>query len=240
MFRRAHLILASVAFLSACSNPPTEGTTNDAAGTAAPASAPAAGGNPAPGGSFAQPVNRIGRFDALEGEAVIIRGPQRIAVTAGYAALPGDQVETTANGKVQLTLTDHSVIAIGPNTKIVVSELLLENRTRSGRLSVLIGQFWMHVTQWKAGESHWDIATPNAVAGVRGTTLWGSTEKDTICSLDGTVEVTSIKAAGLPPATLTAGNCATALSQGKLEPLTPTKDQLKDYLGEVLIPSAPR
>jgi len=182
----------------------------------------------------------VGRIDALDGKAVLIHGDQRIAATAGYPVFAGDRLETGAGGKVQVTLADHSVVAIGSGTTLVVSELLLEGGNRTGRLSVAIGKFWLHVTQWKKGESNYEIATPNAVAGVRGTTLWGDTGVDAICALDGTVEVRSLKAAGLAPATLTTGNCASALSQGKLEPLAPSKETVAGYLAEVLIPSAPR
>ena len=185
---------------------------------------------------------RVGRIDALDGRAVLIHGDQRIAATAGFPVMAGDRLETAEGGKVQVTLVDHSVVAIGAGTTIEVSSLLLDaDGNRTGRLSVLIGKFWLHVTQWKKGQSSYEVATPNAVAGVRGTTLWGDTKVDAICALDGTVEVRTLKDdAGLAPATLTAGNCASRLSEGMLEPLAPSKETIDGYLKEVLIPSAPR
>jgi len=195
------------------------------------------------GGNDANPAAvRIGRIDALDGKAVLIHGDQRIAATAGYPVMAGDRLETGEGGKVQVTLVDHSVVAIGGGTTIEVSSLLLDaDGSRTGRLSVAIGKFWLHVTQWKKGPSSYEITTPNAVAGVRGTTLWGDTKVDAICSLDGTVEVRTLKDdAGLAPVALTAGNCASKLSEGMLEPLAPSKETIDGYLKEVLIPSAPR
>ncbi|HET6343446.1 MAG TPA: hypothetical protein VFH51_00885, partial [Myxococcota bacterium] len=75
-----------------------------------------------------------------------------------------------------------------------------------------------------------------AVAGIRGTTLWGDTALDAVCSLDGDVSVASKADAGLPAAALTAGHCAAEMGKGKLTPLQPTEAQVKGYLGEVLIP----
>ena len=94
----------------------------------------------------------------------------------------------------------------------------------------------MNVTRWTgSGSSRYEIATPTAVAGVRGTTLWGDTQVDAICALEGTIEVRSLTQSGLPPVSLNAGNCASALSQGKLAPMAPTKAKIEEYLDEVLI-----
>jgi hypothetical protein len=142
---------------------------------------------------------------------------------------------------VQVTLTDQSVVAIGPNTRLEMSAYAIDTDSRTGRITIAAGRFWMHVKKWtKPGASLYEVSTPNAVAGVRGTTLWGDTDVDAICALEGSIEVRSLRQSGLAAAVLSAGNCASQLSQGKLEPLAPTKEQLDKYLKEVLIPSAPR
>ena len=221
-------LLALILTLGSCAGPSDKAP--DDVAPARVANPPAAG----------EAVKRIGKIDALDGEAVIVHDGKRIAATAGFPVFPGDMLETGPSGKVQVTLLDNSVVAIGGGSKVEITELLLEGAGRSGSLAVAVGKFWMRITQWKKGDSRWEIQTPNAVAGVRGTTLWGSTEVDAICALEGTIEVRSRKDANLAAASLTAGNCASELSHGKLTPLAPDKATIDAYLKEVLIPSAPR
>jgi len=178
----------------------------------------------------------IGRVDAVEGSSSILHDGARSAAVVGAGLEARDSIETGTDGKIRIIFIDASVLAIGAGTHLALSELQIDDSNRSGRIDVAIGKFWMQVSKWqKPGSSRYEIATPNAVAGVRGTTLWGDTQVDAICALEGSIEVRSLKQSALPPATLSAGNCASALSQGKLEPMTPSSQQLQRYLGEVLI-----
>ena len=78
---------------------------------------------------------------------------------------------------------------------------------------------------------------PEAVAGVRGTTLWGDIDVDAICALEGTIEVRSLKSKRKKTKAkkLAAGQCAAQLSKGKTKLLEPTPGQVREYLSEVLI-----
>ncbi len=159
----------------------------------------------------------------------------RRAITAGDTLAAGDEVETGPDGKVRLRLVDASVLAIGNGTRIGLVELTQDDERR-GRLSLATGRFWMHVTAWiGSGASLVEVATPTAVAGVRGTTLWGDTDVDAICALEGTIEVRSLVAPTVPPVTLGAGSCASRLSRGELAPLAPGAEEVERYLREVLI-----
>jgi hypothetical protein len=181
-------------------------------------------------------VPPIAVVEATEGETTVIHESQKLTAAPGLRLAAGDRLETGAPGKMRVRLSDDSVLAMGANTKLALVELVMDGEARRGRIDVALGRFWMNVTKWTGqGESRYEVATPNAVAGIRGTTLWGDTGVDAICALEGTIEVRSRRNEDLPPSTLSAGNCASRLSEGELAPLTPTSEQLQSFLGEVLI-----
>lgn len=177
----------------------------------------------------------IAVVEAAEGDSSVLHETQKIAAQSGLRLVAGDRLET-AEGKMRVRMKDDSVLAVGNNTRLALSDLAMDERSRSGRIDVAAGRFWMHVEKWTgSGDSRYEVATPSAVAGVRGTTLWGDTQVDAICALEGTIDVRSRKDASLQAAVLSDGRCAARLSEGKLAPLTPTPDQIQKYLDEVLI-----
>jgi hypothetical protein len=178
----------------------------------------------------------IAVVEAVEGDASVVHGSQKTAAAPGLRLTAGDRLETGTPGKMRARLTDDSVLAIGANTTLALAELALDDAARRGRIDVALGRFWMNVTKWTGtGESRYEISTPTAVAGVRGTTLWGDTDVDAICALEGTIEVRSRRSPDLPPASLSAGNCASKLREGELAPLAPSPEQLQKFLDEILI-----
>lgn len=183
-----------------------------------------------------QPIVTIGNIDAIEGDAFHWHDAQRNPAQVGAELRAGDRLETGVHGKIKATLSDKSVVAIGAGTQLQVSDLTVDDKGRTGRVKVAAGRFWMQITKWTGkGTSHYDVETPNAVAGVRGTTLWGDSEVDAICALEGTIEVRSLVEPALTPAKLEPGKCASELSHGKLAPFAPTPEQIEGYLSEVLI-----
>lgn len=178
----------------------------------------------------------IGVVEAVEGQASIVHEAESLDAAPGIRLSAGDRLETGTPGKMRVRLSDDSVLAIGASSRVSLAELTMDEVARRGRIDVAIGRFWMNVTKWTGGgESRYEIATPAAVAGVRGTTLWGDTDVDAICALEGAIEVRSRKNDSLGPASLSSGNCASRLSEGELAPLTPTSEQIQKFLDEVLI-----
>ena len=178
------------------------------------------------------------KVEAVVGKPLIHRNNEKIPAKPDMILLPHDNVETAATTKIRIKFSDGSIISVGPKSKIALESLVVTDRKRSGSLKVLVGRFWMNVSKWAQprGESLWEVSTPNAVAGIRGTVLWGDTQVDAICALEGQIEVRNLKKPDLKPASLDAGHCAAKLSKGKLAPLKPTPKQVKTYLKQVLIP----
>ncbi len=147
---------------------------------------------------------------------------------------PGEVIVTDASSKVKLLLADDSVLAIGPGSRIVLDELQLSAESRATKLRVLAGRFKIAIAKFFGKASAYEIRTPTAVAGVRGTVLWGDTTLDAVCALDGHVEVRALSGNGAP-AQLTAGECVNQMADGKTTPLKPSAAELAAYLKEVTL-----
>jgi hypothetical protein len=190
---------------------------------------------PATPRGVAGPVS-IAVVEAVEGDVTVLHESKKLPAAPGLRLVAGDGLETGSPGKARVRLADDSILALGASTQLALTRLAMDEATRSGRIDVALGRFWMKVEKWTGtGASAYEVATPSAVAGVRGTTLWGDTDVDAICALEGTIEVRSVRDTTLAAASLSAGNCASRLSKGELAPLTPTSEQLQKFLDEVLI-----
>lgn len=186
-------------------------------------------------GQISAAAATIGSIDAVEGTASLTRAGKTTVAAKGASLAVGDTLTTVDPGKLRLLFRDGTLIALGSKSKITLTAFKTTNDGRTARFDVAAGKFWAKVSAWAGGgPSFLEYRTPNAVAGVRGTTLWGDIDVDAICSLDGSIEVRSTVGAS-PSAVLAAGECAAQLSQGKTTPLKPTATQVEAYLDQVLI-----
>lgn len=110
---------------------------------------------------------------------------------------------------------------------------MLEAQGRSARLRVLAGTFKIAIAKLISGKTDYEIRTPTAVIGVRGTVVWGDVAIDAVCSLDGKVEVRSL--ADPEAAELTAGQCVRQMGRGAPQRHTPTAAELEGYLKAVTL-----
>lgn len=176
-------------------------------------------------------AGEAGLVAAINGAPTVARDGATRALARGDAVAAGDRIATDAAARVKILLADDSVLTIGPDTEVVLDQLLLGDERRSARLRVLAGRFKLAIAAWFGGASDYEVTLPTAVVGVRGTVLWGDTARDTVCALQGTVEVRALR--GGATATLERGHCATRMGQGEIAPLTPSPAELRRFLAEV-------
>lgn len=84
-----------------------------------------------------------------------------------------DILETGDNGRVQILLTDQSVMTLSPGSKLRISEQLYNPRKKERRsvFNLFRGKVRSLVSKYvNAARSKFEIHTPTAVAGVRGST----------------------------------------------------------------------
>lgn len=170
----------------------------------------------------------------INGTPTTERAGKTTPLHSGDTAATGDVLVTDATAKAELLLPDGSLLTIGPKSRVVVDAFLADSAGLKARLRVLAGQFKIAIAKFAGGPSDYEIRTPTAVAGVRGTVLWGDTVRDAICALEGEITVRSLKAKG-KPAHLGAGECVHRMGAGKTTPLKPTAAELAAYLAEVTL-----
>ena len=125
----------------------------------------------------------------VNGAPTVVRAGKSQPLHRGDIVSPGDTVDTDAASKVKILLADDSVLAIGPRSRVTLQDFLLAPRNRTVHLEVLAGRFKIAIAKFFGGTTSYTVRTPTALAGVRGTVLWGDTDLDAICALDGTVDV---------------------------------------------------
>jgi hypothetical protein len=121
-----------------------------------------------------------GTVTFLAGEASRVHGDQREALALGGAVYQGDVVETARRTRLELKLSDASVLRLGPVSRVELDAAAFgaspDDRKVSAKLRV--GNVWANVTKALGGEARFEVKTENAVAGVRGTTFRVDASKD--------------------------------------------------------------
>jgi hypothetical protein len=92
----------------------------------------------------------------------------------------GDQVETGPNTKMEITLPDGSLLRFAETTrfKIIAIDMHEGSGTRNAKINVALGKTWANVNKGLKIKPNIDVASDNAVAGVRGTVYRMNVEED--------------------------------------------------------------
>jgi hypothetical protein len=132
------------------------------------------------------------------GEVLTLRGPVTVTqdgkttkLYRGASVIAGDQLRTGRNARLKLRMIDGAEITLGENSEFFVREYEMRAAEGAGVavLEVTKG-FFRAVTGriTKLRENKFQVKTPLAVIGVRGTDFWGEQHpnKLRIAMLDGT------------------------------------------------------
>ena len=136
---------------------------------------------PAPASPVAQVVApRIGTFKDIQGDAWIGAEAARRAAQSGAGVSVGDRLSTGPQGAATLTLKDGTVLTLGPNTTMDLSQFQFDSTTQQGNflLDLLRGSVRV-VTGLlvKINPDRFKVQTPTSVVGVRGTDFIVETEE---------------------------------------------------------------
>ncbi len=80
-----------------------------------------------------------------------------------------DSVRTAADGAARLRLADNSIMAMGPNTSVVLKEFTLNSMRRDVNVNLNNGKVRSQVAKHRGRESRFQITSPNAVMAAQGT-----------------------------------------------------------------------
>lgn len=131
----------------------------------------------------------------LAGTAEVARASAGFAAAAdGDLVAAGDRVRTAERSHAVITFFDGSTLTLEPSTTVTVEEVSANGDAISIRISQAIGRTWATVSRLADPNSRFELKTPTATAGVRGTGFITEVRADgssSVQTTDGTVEVTA-------------------------------------------------
>lgn len=114
----------------------------------------------------------IARIKQSSGVAVVQRGNQQLKPAPGLQLLAGDRLVTGKDGRMSLTFIDNTRFAVGPNSRIAVSEFQYDRTRQKGSFVTQVDRGSLAVVSGRIAKSDRDamkVRTPNTLLGVRGT-----------------------------------------------------------------------
>ena len=114
----------------------------------------------------------IARIKQSSGLAAVERGTQRLKAAPGLPLLAGDRLVTGKDGRMSLTFVDNTRFAVGPNSRVSVSQFQYDRTRQSGEFVTQVDRGSLAVVSGKIAKSKRDamkVRTPTSLLGVRGT-----------------------------------------------------------------------
>jgi len=155
-------------------------------------------------------ADTVGVFTVTRGEVQLLRGQNYLAASSGVEIQSEDIIETGKNAAAQVDMEDGSVLKLGPETRVALSEYKLDSNKSvvSATLDVLSGWLRFAVAKLKP-QGKYSFNTPVLTVGVRGTegTIEAANEQGGLHLEEGAVDVAPAgpDLIGVPPLRVTSG-----------------------------------
>ena len=122
----------------------------------------------------------LGKIEHMKGGVSVQRRDGREAKgETGMALYPGDQITTGKLAEVQFVLPPGRQFRLGPEAQVSIDELSSsEGEDQQPVMRLVLGYLWSKIQKLTGRKTAFDLHTPTAVMGVRGT------EFETVVSLD--------------------------------------------------------
>jgi hypothetical protein len=118
------------------------------------------------GASLAQ---QIGNIASASGAGVVQTAAGRRALAAGLRLSVGDVVSTDAGSKAQLIFDDGTKVVVGPGSRLEIEEILMQSGGTAERFAVSAVGGTFRFISGKSAKKAYEITTPTATMGIRGT-----------------------------------------------------------------------
>ncbi len=134
------------------------------------------------GSSFSVEKNPVqGVVTYMEGSAKVKSSGTGTAsdLTVNSLVQPGDTIETTGKGRVELLINKESVVRVRENSRVAVKEYRDTKKEKgSTKVDFSLGTVWTRVKKFKDSVMRFQLELPTAMAGVHGTVYQASVEND--------------------------------------------------------------
>jgi hypothetical protein len=130
--------------------------------------------------------------EGVQMPAWVERGGERKPLSPGMELRSGDRLSTGAGSRLLLRLAEGSLVKLGENGNLNLTELVPARDVFRGAIAVFEGAF-RFTTQAIGAKRRRDIniSVAQVTAGIRGTDLWGRQRNDIqiVCLIEGRIEV---------------------------------------------------
>jgi FecR protein len=142
-----------------------------------------------------------GLFMVVKGDVKVTSSGNTTAARVGTKVQVGDLVATGKDSRAKIVMTDRNVINVSPETQMKIEEYTSTEQSKNVKLSLLNGKIRNNVEQkYDNDKNKFEVRTPTAVAGVRGTqfiTSYSEANKTTeVITLRGSVEFRTLTTGG--------------------------------------------
>jgi len=179
---------------------------------------------------YAESADEAGKITAVEGVAEILRGgvPPALPANPGDPVFIKDIVRTKSDSKVEITFSDGSILRLAQKSRMDISEYVAGTKGTiklpRGKVQAIVPR---DITKRISARdaNRFEIHTPNAVAGVRGTDYFVYHDRNVtgVVVKDGSVHVIN-PAFPKVVVTVNAGNMTTVTPQAPPQPSRPATE----------------
>jgi hypothetical protein len=145
----------------------------------------------------------VGEFTSVVGEVTQTRAKEVITPVAKSPIELKDLIVTDRNSSTSMVFSDDSTIMLSENTKLEIKEFLFKEKSRTGIFSLAIGKVTAAVNKFIGGDNVFEVHSPTAVVGVRGTgfefieSKVGDATTATVICTEGSLTISALSAAGV-------------------------------------------
>ena len=114
----------------------------------------------------------IGRIKSVTGAASVVRGKAATPATPGYQLLISDVISTGRDGRIGITFVDNSRFAVGPNSRVALSQFEFDDTTHKGRSLTRLDRGSLAIVSGQIAKENKDamkVRTPTSLLAARGT-----------------------------------------------------------------------
>lgn len=140
----------------------------------------------APSGGSQKGAVVIGKVDAVQGAAWIVRDGVKAEAVKDAPLLEGDQVETADQSQISIVFADRSTFVLKDRGMIALDDFAFDADAKTGHESILIAKGAFAFVSGDIAKAHPEaarLATPAMTIGVRGTTVAGQVGGDGVTSV---------------------------------------------------------
>jgi len=114
----------------------------------------------------------IGQIKVAKGPVSIERSGQTLPGDVGARLQPADVLKTGADGSVGVTMSDNSLLSVGPNSVLALDKYEFDSTTSQGQFDASLQKGSLAVISGRIAKQSPDamkVRTPSSILGVRGT-----------------------------------------------------------------------